>query len=1128
MKKSKKLFLILDFIIIIAIITSNIELKNKNVISTKTIDFGLTNTEEVDSKIVNAKDYGIVSGTDSSNKENNTTKMQELIDICKNGKTIYFPKGEYLIGAINLGDSNNISIKGENSENTKIIYQKTEETETFLSETASRIQLENLSFQGSLTEEGAEGTNFITGGNGQTRCRVVANKCRFTNWGTVFGGARYVNETLEFENSESNKNNYKLIAVLGMDCAFENNNIAISQIQDSRIVRCDFNNNKYDIIIDKGAGASVVTNNKTTNTQIESIIVNQAHDTNIANNELNSKGIQINNSENINVYQNKILGSSSLISSKNSNISNNQMNIEQISNNENCIVQNNDAEVTKTTIDVVNECDTDQSKYVNVLDFGVKAGLTKKQMNVDDSIKKETIIKENTENIQKAIEYCIANSKILYFPSGDYLTNTLNISDTDIIISGTSNNMIFYSNNSLGDNYSRIVYCGDADLPLFNCTNTNMKLQNIGIYGTVKSNGVTYGTEGATAIKNDDGNLLVNQCEFANWNIVLENGKIDSINSRFSYNNTALKNLKKSNIEFSSFNKNDYAIYLENSNVDINLKYNRIEWNNINGIYVSGYTGEKLVIEGNELDRQSNAGMYLVNSKNIDINGNIIRRSGSADALSETDENEIYEKNVQMYINNCNDINVENNITVAKYNYDAKPTSETSVYKISPYKVSNITNNSKINVKYNIMNGAKDISEINKVNNFQSSYQSNIGIDDNETHIVTYKYLAENGEETTVGSQLYAKDEDIDLSITVSKDGYKFLGWNTDENSTEILKTLKMGSQDITLYAIFEKEPEPTHIVTYKYLAENGEEVTADSKEYAKDEEIDLSITATKDGYKFLGWNTDKNATEILKILKMGSQDITLYAIFEKEPEPDNGDKDDNQQPDNEDKNDNQQPDNVDKDENTKEDNKGEFDLALKKWVTQTIITDSTGQSVTNTGNQPYDSQNQIVKVELNRKKLDEVTVKFKYSIRVINEGDIAGYAKEVTDYIPEGLKFIATDNQGWTEKGNNVITTNLLENKLLKPGEFADVEVTLTWINNQDNMGVKVNTAEISKDYNEYGISDKDSTPNNKKAGEDDIANATVMLSISTGKVKTYFSLGMVALIAIAGGVASIKKFVL
>ena len=205
-----------------------------------------------------------------------------------------------------------------------------------------------------------------------------------------------------------------------------------------------------------------------------------------------------------------------------------------------------------------------------------------------------------------------------------------------------------------------------------------------------------------------------------------------------------------------------------------------------------------------------------------------------------------------------------------------------------------------------------------------------------------------------------------------------------------------------------------------------------------------------------------------------------------------------------------------------------EFDLALRKWVTQAIVIDKKGQTVTNTGHQPYDDPEQVVKVELNRKKLNEVTVKFKYSIRVINEGDIAGYAKEVTDYIPEGLKFVAADNPGWTEKGNNVITTRLLENTLLQPGEFADVEVTLTWINNQDNMGLKVNTAEISEDYNDYDVPDKDSTPNNKKPGEDDIDDAPVMLSVSTGKVKTYFTLGFVVLITVAGGVVLIKKFVL
>lgn len=205
-----------------------------------------------------------------------------------------------------------------------------------------------------------------------------------------------------------------------------------------------------------------------------------------------------------------------------------------------------------------------------------------------------------------------------------------------------------------------------------------------------------------------------------------------------------------------------------------------------------------------------------------------------------------------------------------------------------------------------------------------------------------------------------------------------------------------------------------------------------------------------------------------------------------------------------------------------------EFDLALRKWVTQAIVIDSKGQTITETGHQPYDDPEQVVKVELHRRKLNEVTVKFRYSIRVINEGDIAGYAKEVTDYIPQGLRFVAEDNPGWTDEGNNVISTTLLENTLLQPGEFADVEVLLTWVNNENNMGVMVNTAEISKDYNEYGVPDRDSIPDNKKPGEDDIDDAPVMLSISTGQVRIYFVLGFVVLITIAGGVVLIKKYVL
>lgn len=204
------------------------------------------------------------------------------------------------------------------------------------------------------------------------------------------------------------------------------------------------------------------------------------------------------------------------------------------------------------------------------------------------------------------------------------------------------------------------------------------------------------------------------------------------------------------------------------------------------------------------------------------------------------------------------------------------------------------------------------------------------------------------------------------------------------------------------------------------------------------------------------------------------------------------------------------------------------FDLSLRKWVTQAIVIDKDGEHVTETGHQPYDDPEQIVKVDLNRKHINDVTVKFRYSIRVTNEGEIAGYAKEVTDYIPEGLKFVAEDNPGWTDEGNNVISTRLLENTLLQPGEYAEVEVVLTWINDANNMGLKVNTAEISEDYNDYDVPDKDSTPDNKKEGEDDIDDAPVMLSVGTGSAKVYFTLGFVILVTVAGGVFLIKKYVL
>ena len=204
------------------------------------------------------------------------------------------------------------------------------------------------------------------------------------------------------------------------------------------------------------------------------------------------------------------------------------------------------------------------------------------------------------------------------------------------------------------------------------------------------------------------------------------------------------------------------------------------------------------------------------------------------------------------------------------------------------------------------------------------------------------------------------------------------------------------------------------------------------------------------------------------------------------------------------------------------------FDLALLKYVTKVIVIEDGQEKVTETGYDGTEDPEPVVKVELNRKKLDSVVVKFGFGIKITNEGDIPGYATEITDYVPEGLRFEAADNPGWTDEGNNVISTRLLEGTLLQPGESATVEVILTWINGENNLAEKTNIAEISEDDNEHDVPDRDSTPDNEVPGEDDIDIAKVILAVSTGTAKTYFGLTLGLLSIISIGIILIKKFVL
>ena len=204
------------------------------------------------------------------------------------------------------------------------------------------------------------------------------------------------------------------------------------------------------------------------------------------------------------------------------------------------------------------------------------------------------------------------------------------------------------------------------------------------------------------------------------------------------------------------------------------------------------------------------------------------------------------------------------------------------------------------------------------------------------------------------------------------------------------------------------------------------------------------------------------------------------------------------------------------------------FDLALRKWVTQAIVTENGKTVVTQTGHKAEDDPEEVVKVDLKKSKINNVVVKFRYSIRITNEGEIAGEATEIRDDIPQGLKFVAEDNPDWREE-NGQIVTNKLEHTTLQPGESAEVEILLTWINSANNMGVMTNVAEINKDHNDYGAPDIDSTPGNNVPGEDDIDDAPVMLTVKTGsEYILYIGIALSAIAVIAVGGKVIKKKVM
>lgn len=121
---------------------------------------------------------------------------------------------------------------------------------------------------------------------------------------------------------------------------------------------------------------------------------------------------------------------------------------------------------------------------------------------------------------------------------------------------------------------------------------------------------------------------------------------------------------------------------------------------------------------------------------------------------------------------------------------------------------------------------------------------------------------------------------------TFEKEGYTFEGWSTTPNGKKVyddkdsvMNLTTENGETVNLYAVWSIN---SYSVTYDYWTNGGTSASTDFEVVNYGTKVALTVTAEKDGYTFVGWNTNPSATEKLSSLTMGTEPVTLYAIFEK------------------------------------------------------------------------------------------------------------------------------------------------------------------------------------------------------------------------------------------------------
>lgn len=126
-------------------------------------------------------------------------------------------------------------------------------------------------------------------------------------------------------------------------------------------------------------------------------------------------------------------------------------------------------------------------------------------------------------------------------------------------------------------------------------------------------------------------------------------------------------------------------------------------------------------------------------------------------------------------------------------------------------------------------------------------------------------------EGSVILDQYVAEHDSIVTLPTLSKEGYRFLGWFLDEIGTTIYESSSL-MEDLTVYAIFEEIP--VYQINYVVFGEIIHESSIPEEQILEEYQYDIT------GYDFFGWYLDDQFTQEFNQTTVSSN-LTVYGKYE-------------------------------------------------------------------------------------------------------------------------------------------------------------------------------------------------------------------------------------------------------